>query len=174
VNAVALAALLLVAVAILALWRAEGPIEPRALRPSAVVAALRRGGGEVPFATREVRSGLYEREGAPPVLFVRGSVVSRSPEPVPRVRVRVEIVRAGAVVASGEGIAGAVPTPEELWRARDAAALEAAEAAARARAPAVVRPGDTVPFLVAIGDPPADLSGTSLRLEAGPAAGGSP
>ena len=47
-------------------------------------------------------------------------------------------------------------------------------AGARARAPAEVRPGDAVAFLVAIGDAPADLDGASLRVEVGPAGGGAP
>ncbi|HET8540123.1 MAG TPA: zinc-ribbon domain-containing protein [Anaeromyxobacter sp.] len=167
-NAVALAALLAVALAILALWRRGGPVDAAALRPSALVAALRGSGSGAPFATREVRSGLYERDRAPPVLFVRGAVVSRAAAPVARVRVQVEILRAGAVVARGEAIAGAVPTPEELWGARDAAALAATASAAARRAPAAVRPGDAVPFLVAIADQPADLTGASLRVAAAP------
>jgi hypothetical protein len=168
VNAVALLALLVAAVTILALWRTEGPIDAGALRPSSVLAALRRGAGEAPFAAREVRSGLYERERAPPVLFVRGSVVSRAPAPVARVRITVEVLRGGAVVARGDALAGALPTPEELWGAHDAAALAALAAAAAARAPARVSPGDDVPFLVAIADQPADLAGTTLRVEVAP------
>lgn len=174
VNAVALAALLAAAVAILALWRTEGPIDAAALRPSAVLAALRSGGGDAPFAAREVRSGLYERERAPPVLFVRGSVVSRAAAPVPRVRVTVEVLRGGAVVARGDAVAGALPTPEELWGAKDAAALAAVAAAAARRAPARVSPGDAVPFLVAIADQPADLSGTTLRVDVAPSESASP
>jgi predicted Zn finger-like uncharacterized protein len=174
VNVVALAALLVAAIAILALWRTEGPIDGRALRPSAVLAALRRGGGDAAFAARDVRSGLYERERAPPVLFVRGSVVSRAAAPVPRVQVRVEVLRGGAVVARGEALAGALPTPEELWAAHDATALAAVSAAAARRAPSQVGPGEAVPFLVAIADQPADLAGTTLRVEIAPSERASP
>jgi len=174
VNAVALAALLVAAATILALWRTEGPIDASSLRPALLIAALRGGGANVPFATREVQSGLYERERAPPLLFVRGSVVSRAPGPVRRVRIRVELLRGGAVVASGQAIAGAIPTAEELWTARDADALAAVASATARRAPAQVRPGDALPFLVAIADQPADLAGTSLRVEAAPAGSGPP
>jgi len=164
VNAVALAALLAVAAAILVVWRNEGRLGAGALRPSAVIAALRRSGPDLPFAAHEVRSGVYERERAPPLLFVRGEVVSRAPSAVGRVRVSVEVVRAGQVLARGEAVAGAVPTAEELWSAGDTAALDAAARAAESRAPAEVRPGDAVPFLVAIADAPADLAGASLRV----------
>jgi predicted Zn finger-like uncharacterized protein len=174
VNAVALAALLAAAVAILVVWRAEGRLDASLLRPSALVAGLRRAGAPGPFVTRAVRSGLYEREKGPPVLFVRGDVVSRAPAPVRGVTIRVEVLRSGQVIASGEARAGAVPTAEELHRAADTTALAAMAAAAAARAPARVAPGDEVPFLVAIADHPADLEGASLRLVVREAEGAAP
>jgi hypothetical protein len=85
--------------------------------------------------------------------------------------VSVEVLRAGAVVARGEAIAGGLATPEELHGASDAAALARAAGAARARAPAEVRPGDELPFLVAVGDAPADLDGASLRVAVAPRGG---
>jgi len=78
------------------------------------------------------------------------------------------------VIARAEGLAGAVPTAEELHAATDPAALASVVAAARARAPATVRPGDAVPFLVAVGDAPAEVEGTSVRVEVAPAGGASP
>jgi predicted Zn finger-like uncharacterized protein len=171
-NAVALVALLGIALAILVAWRSDGHLEPAALRPSAVVALLRGGASaEGPFAAVDVRSGLYERVRGPPLLFVRGKVVSRAPSPVRAVVVSVEVVRAGAVVARGEAIAGGMPTPEELHGASDAAALAQAAGAARARAPREVRPGDELPFLVAVGDAPADVDGASLRVAVAPRGG---
>lgn len=174
VNAVALAVLLLVALAILALWRTEGPIEAGSLRPSALLAALRGGGAAPdPFGAHDVSSGVYERQRGAPLLFVSGKVVSRAAAPVAAVKVSVEVVRDGQVLARGEAIAGAVPTPEELYAAADDAALARAAKAARRRAPAAVKPGDAVPFLVAIGDAPPDLEGAAIRLDVA-AAGGSP
>ncbi len=173
VNAVALAALLLVAVAILVVWRSEGPLDASALRPAAILAALGRGSAG-PFVAQEIRSGTYERERGPPVLFVRGKVVSRALAPVRAVRVAVEVVRRGEVIARGEAVAGAIPTPEELWRSVDAAAIGALARAAASRAPRQVRPGDAVPFLVAIPDHPADLDGAAVRVEVAPAAGVAP
>jgi len=175
VNAVALAVLLLVALAILVVWRTEGPLAAGSFRPAALLAAL--GAGDVAngsFSAQEVASGVYERERGAPLLFVRGKVLSRAPRPVAMVKVVVEVVRAGQVLARGEAIAGAMPTPEELYSAADGAALSRAVRAARARAPSAVRPGDAVPFLVAIGDAPADLEGAAIRLELAPAGRGSP
>jgi hypothetical protein len=165
VNALALAALLLVALAIRVVWRGDAALGPGALRPSAVLAAIGHG-DPAPFAAVQVRSGLYERAAAPPVLFVRGAVVSRAPGPVHRVRVAVELTRGGRVLARGAVTAGAVPSPEELHGAGDAAALEALAAVVAARAPDGVRPGDTVPFVVALGDAPSDLTGASIRVSA--------
>jgi predicted Zn finger-like uncharacterized protein len=165
VNAIALAALLAAALAILVVWRAEGRLDAASLRPAAIIAGLRGAGAARPFSARHVRSGLYEREKGPPVLFVRGEAVSRAPAPVGRLKVAVEVVRDGRVIARGEALAGAVPTPEALHRASDAAALAAVARAAASGAPRRVAPGDAVPFLVAIADHPADLEGASLRVE---------
>jgi hypothetical protein len=161
VNAAALAALLLVAFALLAVWRSGGRLA--SLRPAVVLAGL-RGGAAAPFRAEGVTSGLYERDGASPLLFVRGRAVSSASAPVNGLRVRVEILRDGEVVARGDALAGAVPGAEELWGARDADALAAVGRAAAARAPRPVKPGEPVPFLVAIADHPADLAGASLRV----------
>jgi predicted Zn finger-like uncharacterized protein len=170
VSVVSLAVIVFVAVGFLVAWRADGPLEMAAFHPSAVIATLRRDGPTAaPFAARDVRSGVYERARGAPLLFVRGNVLSRAPAAVPAVNVAVEIVRGGRVLARGEAIAGAVPTAEELHAASDAAALAAVARGAAARAPRQVKPGDAVPFLVAIGDAPADLDGASLRVVVTPA-----
>jgi predicted Zn finger-like uncharacterized protein len=171
-NAAALAALLAVAVALLAVavallavWRADGTT----LRPAGLLAALRGGGAAAhPYVAEDVRSGLYDRLRGAPLLFVRGKVVSRAPAPVPGLVVSVEVVRAGAVIARGEAVAGGIATPEELHAAVDGAALGRAASAARARAPREVRPGEALPFLVAVGDAPADLEGAALRVDVAP------
>ncbi len=175
VNAVALVALLVVTLAIWAIWRSDGPFDVASLRPSAILASLRGGDPSAgPYPALDVRSGVYERERGAPLVFVRGRIVSRARSAVPAVKVSVELFRDGQVIARGAAIAGGVPTAEELYGAGDATALAAALAAARARAPAEVRPGDAVPFLVAIGDAPADLEGATLRVEVAPAGGASP
>jgi Meckel syndrome type 1 protein len=174
VNAVALVALLAMTLAILVVWRSRGNVDASSFRPSEILAALGGGGAGGPFAVQDLRSGAYERERAAPVLFVRGKVLSRAPGPVPAVNVAVEVVRGGEVVARGEALAGAVPTPEELWRSADAAALASVRRAAAARAPSRILPGEAVPFLVAIDGAPADVEGASLRIAAGAAEGARP
>jgi predicted Zn finger-like uncharacterized protein len=174
VNAVALLALLVVTLAFLVVWRSDGGAERLSLRPGAILAALGRGGPDRPFTAVEVRSGVYERERGPPVLFVRGKVVSHAAAPVRAVRVRVEVVRSDAVLARGEALAGAVPTPEEMYRAGDEGGVAALARAAAARAPRQIRPGDAVPFLVPIADAPADLDGASVRVELASGAAASP
>jgi len=164
-NAVALASLVLLALALLVLWRSGGRLEPGALRPSAVLRVL---GGQPPttaFAALEVTSGSYERAQGPPLLFVRGRAISRAPGPVRALTVSVEVVRRGEVVARGKAIAGALLTPEELHGVVDAPGLAGLVRSAESRAPPSVKPGDVVPFLVAIADYPGDLEGAALRLE---------
>ncbi|BDG04668.1 zinc-ribbon domain-containing protein [Anaeromyxobacter oryzae] len=172
VNAVALAALLVVALAFRVVWRGEAGAGASALRPSAVLGALAREGARTAaLATEGVTSGLYDRANAPPVLFVRGEVVSHAAAPVGGVTVDVEIVRDGRVIARGAAPAGAIPTAEELYGSADAPALEVLSATVRGRAPAAIRPGERVAFLVAIGDVPAELAGASVRVAARPGAG---
>jgi predicted Zn finger-like uncharacterized protein len=170
VNAIALFALLVVALAIWAVWRTDGPLEAASLRPSAILAALRRGGAPGAWVTQDVRSGVYDRARGAPLLFVRGRVVSRAAAPVRGLTVAVQVVRGGQVLARGEALAGAVPTEEELYFAADDAAIAAVTRTARARAPGAVRPGDAVPFLVPVGDAPPDLEGASLRIDVAAAA----
>ncbi|MFT3917420.1 MAG: zinc-ribbon domain-containing protein [Anaeromyxobacteraceae bacterium] len=173
-NAAALVVLVLLATALLVLVRTRGKLEPGALRPSAVLRAL--GGKPLgTFAVVEVTSGAYERAKGPPLLFVRGRAVSRAAAPVRALAVNVEVVLRGEVVARGRALAGAVPTPEELYAVPDAAALAGISRAAEARAPTQVKPGEEVPFLVAIADYPRDVEGAALRLSVAEGApGGGP
>lgn len=170
VSAMALAALLLLALAILVIWR--GGLSPAdAFRPSAIVAALAPRTPTGMLSASGLQSGLYERARGGPLLFVRGEVVSRAQAPLEGVRVVVEVVRDGAVLARGEVPAGAVPGPEALHGAVDAEALARALAEAAPPTIAPLAPGATVPFFIAFLDYPANLAGASLRVHpvAGPA-----
>jgi Meckel syndrome type 1 protein len=169
VNAVSLAVLLLAALALAVMWRRDAPLDPRSLRPSALLGALSQTEA-ASIATVDVTNGLYERARGAPLLFVRGRVVSRAQAPVHAVRVVVEVVRGAKVVARGEALAGAVPSPEELWSTEDAASLQVLARSLSARAASPVRPGEAVPFLVALAEYPVDLSGASLRVSAAPEA----
>ena len=163
VSAMALAALLLLALAILVVWR--GVLSPSdALRPSAILAALSPRPTTGALLASGVTSGLYDRERGAPLLFVRGSVTSTSTEPLEQVRVVVEVVRDGAVLVRGEAQVGAVPGPEALHAAADGAAVAQALAEVATPGGARLAPGASAPFLVAFADYPANLTGASLRV----------
>jgi predicted Zn finger-like uncharacterized protein len=166
VNAISLVALLAVVLGMLAFWRGVRP-GAGGLHPAAFLGAI-KGGEEEPFTADGISSGLYDRADAAPVLFVSGSAVSRAPAAVPGLRVRVELLQKGAVVGQGEARAGAIPTPEELSATRDAAGVAAVAGRLAERAPGVVKPGDSVPFLVAISDYPSDVAGVGLRVTVEP------
>jgi len=98
-------------------------------------------------------------------------VVSNSMAPLEGVRVVVEVVSDGAVVARGEVPVGAVPGPEALHGATDAASLAKALADAAPAGAVRLAPGGTAPFLIAFADYPPSLAGATLRIRplAGPA-----
>ena len=167
VNALALIALLAIALGFRVVLRGEASLGPAALRPSTLLRALGAAPAPAgPFELAGVRTGLYEQTSGGAILFVRGEVVSRAPGPVEAVRVEAELVRGGEVLARGEARAGVVPTPEEVNRATDRAALNELTAAMRKRAPKAVAPGERLGFLVTLGDAPADVSGASVRVHA--------
>jgi len=166
INAISLVALIVVAVGFLAVWRggrlgAGGGL--KALFGAPVEAPA-------PFATDRLRSGLYDRADAPPLLFVTGRAISHAVSVVPGLRVRVEVLSKGAVVAQGEARAGAVPTPEQIYGSKDATELAALLDQVAAGAPPSVKPGDALPFLVAISDYPRDVAGLGLRVDVEPMA----
>ena len=169
VSAMALAALLLLAMAILVIWR--GGLAPGdALRPAAILRALSPRPPSGVLAASGVTSGLYERGQGAPLLFVRGTVTSTAPAPLDGVRVIVEVVRDGAVLVRGEVPVGAVPGPEALHGVADQAGLDRALAEAATAGGTRLAPGGSAPFLIAFADYPANLEGASLRVRtvAGP------
>lgn len=170
VNALALVALVVVALGIHAALRGDEPIGLGALRPSRLLQAL--GAAQpaaAPFEVVEVRTGLYPQASGGAVLYVRGVVICRSSAPAGGVKVAAELVRDGDVLARGDVLAGAEPTPEDLWKATDRAGLEALAKELGSRAPKKVAAGDRLGFLIALADAPAGISGTSVRLQAGAA-----
>jgi hypothetical protein len=176
VNALALVALLGIALAFRVVLRGEASPGPSALRPSTLLRALR---GSPPaggaFEVAGVRTGVYPQSSGGSLLFVRGEVVSRAPAQLGPVKVEAELVRDGQVVARGEARAGALPSPEEIDGASGPAALDRLATALRARAPKGVSPGDRLAFLVVLGEAPADVSGSSVRVRAeAEAAGAAP
>ena len=167
VNALALVGLLAVALAFRMMLRGDAPLGPSALRPSNLLRALWVAPQDAgPFQVSSLSASVYHQTSGGSVLVVKGEVLSHAPGPVGAVRVEAELVRHGEVLARGAVRAGALPTPEEVDKAVDRAGREALAAAARERAPKVVAPGDRIGFLIPLGDAPADLGGTSVRVRA--------
>ena len=104
-----------------------------------------------------------------PLVFVRGQVTPRGAAPPGPLRVRADLMRAGKVLATAEGTAGAVPTPEELAAVASPADEDRLRAALAARAPAAPLAGQPLPFVVTFLDAPADLGGVTFRVTAEPA-----
>jgi predicted Zn finger-like uncharacterized protein len=161
VNSLSLVALLLVTVGLLMLSRGEGTLAQRLLG--------RGEGAPAPVVAAQVTNGLYETAHGRKLLFVRGTVRSQSPVPLGPVVVRAEIVLGDQVVARAEGIAGAVPTPEELAAVAGQEDVERLRAALAPRSRREIQPGESVPFLLTFTDYPPDLGEARFRVIAEPA-----
>jgi predicted Zn finger-like uncharacterized protein len=120
------------------------------------------------IATRVV-SGLYDTASGKPVFYVRGRVENRSHKAHGPVRIVAELVAGGETEGKAEAIAGAEPSPEDVYALRGAAdadklqrALLGAEAERR------LAPGASLPFFAVITDPPVDLQRHRLHLKLEP------
>ena len=153
--------LLLVVVGVVSSWATAGRVEGTALSPRRLLQALRPGSGVTPV---EVTPGTYETRSGRSLLYVRGRVLNRG-APSGRVRVRAEVWDGAQAVKTGETLAGAIATPEELWRATTPADVEALRSRLLSAATQVAD-GHQADFLVLLDDAPADLSGLKLRVTA--------
>jgi len=162
VNAVSLAMLLVFTAGILLWWRGES-----------VVGVLRRAtrASDASLTAHAKANGYYETSSGRPLVFVRGEVRSQGAAPVGRVRVRAEMLQAGRVVARAEGLAGALPTPEELAALGSLEDAERLRAALAPRAPDQLAPGRELPFLVPFLDYPPDMADVTFRVAAEAAPG---
>ncbi len=159
---VGLAALLLVVVAGVATsWASAGRLEGAALSPRRLLQALRPRSGVSPV---EVVPGTYETQSGRSLLYVRGRVLNRG-APASRVRVRAEVWDGAQAVKSGETLAGAIATPEQLWRAATPADVEALRASLLSAATRVAD-GQQADFLVLLDEAPRDLAGLRLQISA--------
>ena len=155
------ALLLLVVLGLASSWVTGGRVDGSALSPRRLLQALRPGSGFTPI---EVTPGTYETRSGRSLLYVRGRVLNRGAPPA-RVRVRVELWDGAQAVRSGETLAGAIATPEELWRAATPADLDALRARLLSAATRVAD-GQQADFLVLLDEAPPDLSGLRLRVTA--------
>jgi predicted Zn finger-like uncharacterized protein len=155
------ALLLLVVVGVVSSWATAGRVDGSALSPRRLLQALRPGIG---FSPVEVTPGTYETRSGRWLLYVRGRVLNRG-APSGRVRVRAEVWDGAQAVKTGETLAGAIATPEELWRAATPPEVEALRSRLLGAA-TQVKDGQEADFLVILDEAPRDLSGLRLKVSA--------
>ena len=114
-----------------------------------------------PLVAVDVSNALYETRAGRPLFFVRGEAENRTGSAT-RIRVRAALYDGTQRVRSAEVLAGAVPTPEQLYAVGDSQSATALSQRLDAAATSVA-PGAKVPFLVMFHEYPADLG--SFRLE---------
>ena len=126
------------------------------------------GPGNEIVATRVV-SGLYDTASGKPVFYIRGRVENRGKKIRGPVRVVAELVSDETAEAKAEAIAGAEPTPEDVWSLRGA--QDADKLNRRLEANEVERklqPGQSLPFFAIIAEPPGDLQRHRLHVRVEP------
>ena len=112
-----------------------------------------------------VVSGLYDTASGKPVFFVRGRVENRGQKTRGPVRVTAELVSDGAAEAKAEAIAGAEPSPEDVWSLRSAADVEKLNHTLQASpVERKLQPGTSLPFFAVIPDPPQNLERHRLHV----------
>jgi hypothetical protein len=139
-------------------WLNDGRVELSSLSPSKMremVSPTR------PLMGKDLSNGLYETFDGHTLFFVRGEVENRGTAPV-RVKASVVLYEGDQKVKSAEGLVGGVPTSEELFTLKNAAAADALRTRLDAAAKEVA-PGTRAPFVVFFYDHPSDMG--SFRLE---------
>jgi predicted Zn finger-like uncharacterized protein len=115
-------------------------------------------------ATRVV-SGIYDTASGKQVFYIRGRVENRSQKVRGPFRVTAELIADGNPEGRAEAIAGAEPTPEEVWSLKSPADAEkltrTLETSAVERK---LQPGASLPFFAVIAEPPHDLQNHRLRV----------
>lgn len=159
-NLVIAAALLVAVGAVGRVYLREGRVDLSVLSPEhlrALVLPPAR-----PLMAVDVSNTLYETREGRSLFIVRGEAENRTASAT-RVRVRAALYDGGQRVRSAEALAGALPTPEDLYAvgsSESAAALsQRLDAAATP-----VAPGAKAPFLVMFHEYPADLGGFRLEV----------
>jgi hypothetical protein len=157
------AGLLLAIAAVGGVYMKQGRVDPSALSPGELLKLLTPSD----FVAHNVSNGLYDTRGGNSVFYVRGEVENRSSRPV-RLKVNASLYDGSQRVKSAEGLAGGVPTPEELH------AVNSGETAAQLRsrldsAATVIAPGAKAPFALVFQEFPQELSDFRLKLTMEPA-----
>ena len=114
-----------------------------------------------PLVAVDVSNALYETRAGRSLFIVRGEAENRTASAT-RVRVRAALYDGSQRVRSAEALAGALPTPEELYAVGNSDSAAALSQRLDAAATPVA-PGARAPFLVMFHEYPADLG--AFRLE---------
>jgi predicted Zn finger-like uncharacterized protein len=160
------AVLVLVLAAVGNVYVNEGRLDWAALSPRRWASLFVPPSGIV---TLDVTNGLYETRGGRPLAYVRGRVENRGQRPG-QVKVRAEIWDGSQLLGSSEGLAGVLPTPEEMVEASTRRDVEALRARLQQGAPAVPA-GKGTDFVLLFDEPPAQVSGLRLKVTAAAADG---
>jgi hypothetical protein len=157
------AGLLLALTAVGGVYMKEGKVDAEALSPGHLMQLLTPSD----FVATQVTNGLYDTRGGGSVFYVRGEVENRAKKPM-RIKVQAALYDGDQRVKSAEGLAGKVPSPEELH------AVSNAEAAAQLRAQldagaVVVAPGAKAPFLVVFQEYSQEIGSFRLKVSMEPA-----
>jgi predicted Zn finger-like uncharacterized protein len=159
---IGVAALLVVALAAVGnVYVNEGRLDWAALSPGRWAALFVPPSG---IATFDVSNGLYETRGGRPLAYVRGRVENRGLRPG-RVVVHAEIWDGSQLLEKSEGLAGVLPTPEEMVEASTRRDVEALRARLQQGAPAVP-PGKAMDFVLLFDEPPQGVAGLRLKVSA--------
>lgn len=114
--------------------------------------------------TSDVSSGLYERESGGTLFVVRGVVENRGARP-DQILVQADLIEGSRVIRSEKSVAGAAPTPEDLYRLKGAEDLAQLAQRVKSQAPKVA-PSSSASFVVAFVEFPSDLAGFRVRVTA--------
>jgi predicted Zn finger-like uncharacterized protein len=156
---VAVAAVLVVGlVAVGGVYLREGRLDLSALSPSRLQSL---GASPQTLVARDISNGLYDTKEGSALFFVRGEVENRGTAEA-RVKVRAALYDGDQRVKSQEGLAGAVPTPEDLYAITSTEGAAALRTRLDATAPTVPA-GGRAPFVLVFQEYPAELD--SFRLE---------
>jgi hypothetical protein len=122
-------------------------------------------GPSTDIVATKIVSGVYDTAGGKQVFYIRGRVENRSEKVRGPVRVTAELLADGAPEGRAETIAGAEPTPEDVWSLKSPADAEkltrSLETSAVERK---LQPHQSIPFFAVIAEPPQDLQNHRLRV----------
>jgi hypothetical protein len=136
-----------------------------ALSDDAAAGWLGLGHGNDVVATHVV-SGLYDTASGKQVFYIRGRIENRSKKIRGPVRILAELISDGAAEAHAETIAGAEPSPEDVWSLRSQADVDKLNRTlAASEGDRKLQPGTSLPFFAVIPEPPADLQRHRLHLK---------